>query len=260
MEVGMEEGIERVVVWFSAGVTSAVAGKIALDVYGGRLPVHLVNCDTGSEDEDNHRFARDVSEWLGVKVEVIRSETYTDTFDVYRRAGFVNQHGAKCTVVLKKVPRRKYENLATDLQVFGYDADERARADSFVENNPEVRVWFPLIEQGITKNEARQMLSAAGIAEPRTYSEGFKNANCLNSGCVKGGMGYWNHIRKVRPAVFERMARLEREIGRSVCSVAQEVEGEMVKVPLYLDELPPHWGNYKTEPAFQCGLFCSWES
>jgi len=248
----------RVVVWFSAGVTSAIAAKLALDTYGGKLPVHLVTCDTGSEDEDNGRFMDDVAAWLGIPLEVVRNEKFADTFAVYRSTGFIkNQHGAKCTLELKKFPRRQYENLSTDLQVFGYDASEQVRVTRFVENNPEVTAWFPLVDKGITKAQARQMLVMAGIQEPRTYSEGFKNANCLARGCVKGAIGYWNYVRKVRPEVFANMAKLEREINHAICATESVgPNGERVKTPVFLDELPPHWGSYDSEPAFQCGLFC----
>lgn len=250
--------IKRVVIWFSAGVTSAIAAKLACDKYRGVLPVHLVNTDTGSEDDDNYRFMRDVSVWLDIPLEIIRNEKYVDTFAVYDETGFFkNQYGAKCTLELKKKPRQAYENLEADLQVFGYDAGEADRAARFVENNPEVTPWFPLLECGITKSEARQMLMQAGIDEPITYALGFKNANCLARGCVKGGMGYWNHIRKVRPEVFANMARKEREIGYALCkSEARGERGERVSVPVFLDELDPRAGSYEAEPAFQCGLFC----
>lgn len=250
--------LPRIVIWFSAGVTSAIAAKIAVDTYRDTLPVHLVNTDTGSEDEDNGRFMNDVATWLDLPLEIIRNDKYEDTFDVYRKTGYiVGTAGARCTLELKKLPRRRYENLATDLQVFGYDADEVERAERFRENNPEVAVWFPLIERGITKPMARQMLLQAGIVEPITYSLGFKNANCLRRGCVKGGMGYWNHMRRVRPEVFANMALMEREIGHAICATEERGgDGERVKRPVYLDELDPRAGNYDAEPAFQCGLFC----
>jgi hypothetical protein len=249
----MDENIKRVVVWFSAGVTSAIAAKISVDRWGEVLPVHVVNCDTGSEDEDNFRFMHDVCEWIDRPLEIIRNEKYEDTFDVYRDTNFImNRYGAKCTLELKKKPRREYENLATDLQVFGYDSQEEKRANRFVYNNPEVKVSFPLIEEGITKRNAREQLMAAGIREPRTYSEGFKNANCLNRGCVKGAKGYWNHIRKVRPEVFWNMAKMEREVGFALNLINIDKKRRRI----YLDELPPDAGNYKLEPKIECGLFC----
>ncbi len=249
--------VERVVIWFSAGVTSAIAAKVAVDKYRSLYPCHLVNTDTGSEDDDNLRFMHDVSTWLDLPLEIIRNEKYEDTFAVYDASGFMaNQYGAKCTTELKKKPRLKYQNLATDLQVFGYDASEQKRADRFGQNNPEVTAWFPLIEQGITKSKCRQMLMDAGIAEPLTYSLGFKNANCLKRGCVKGGMGYWNHIRKVRPEVFWSMAKKERELNYAINSVEKREDGKRIKIPVFLDELDPDAGNYEAEPVFQCGLFC----
>lgn len=50
---------DRVVVWFSAGAASAVAAKLTLKKYEGRLPVHICYCDTGSEHPDNERFISD---------------------------------------------------------------------------------------------------------------------------------------------------------------------------------------------------------
>jgi 3'-phosphoadenosine 5'-phosphosulfate sulfotransferase (PAPS reductase)/FAD synthetase len=250
--------IKRVVVWFSAGVTSAIAAKMAIEKYRGSLPVHLVYCDTGSEDEDNSRFAADVSRWLEISLEVIRNENFQDTFEVYDKSGFIKgPRGARCTVELKKKPRMKYQDLGGDLQVFGFDAGEAHRAKKFVRDNPEIKTWFPLVEAGISKTDCRQMLANEGIQEPRTYAEGFKNANCLNRGCPKGGIGYWNHLRQKRPEVFWAMAQKERELGYAILRKEVGREGKKrLMVPLYLDELDPGEGNYKEEKAFQCGLFC----
>jgi len=242
----------RVVVWVSAGVTSAWAAKMALDTYPAEM-VRLVCCDTGSEDDDNFRFMSDVDRWLGIKTEMIKSVKFTDTMDVFRKSGYIKgRYGAPCTLQLKKVPRRAYENLATDYQVFGYSAEEEARATRFMENNPEVDAWFPLIENGVTKAMAREYLLRSGVVEPRTYSEGFSNANCLKTGCVKGAKGYWNHVRKMRPEAFLAMAQLEREVGYALNTVTKDG----ARTPVFLDELDPVAGNYKGEPPIQCGLFC----
>jgi hypothetical protein len=191
----------------------------------------------------------DVAAWLGLPLEIIHNERYANTFEVYDSTGFFkNQYGAKCTTELKKLPRRQYERLGSDIQVFGYDVTERDRAARFVANNPEVDAVFPLIDAGLTKAECRHILAKRGIAEPVTYAMGFNNANCLAAGCVKGGIGYWNHIRRVFPDVFERMAQKERQLGYAL--LAQNGK------PVFLDELHPDAGNHKAEPAIQCGLFC----
>ena len=76
--------ISRVVIWCSAGVTSAVSAKIAVKKYQDALPVHLVMCDTGSEDDDNLRFANEAAEWIGLPLEIIKNEKYINTIDVYQ--------------------------------------------------------------------------------------------------------------------------------------------------------------------------------
>lgn len=249
--------IERVVIWFSAGITSAVAAKIATIEYYNVHPVHLVNTDTGSEDIDNYRFMDDVSKWVGVNLEVIRNEKFNNTFEVYDKFKFFkNRYGARCTLELKKNVRRNYENLETDLQIFGYSSDEEKRAQLFCENNPEVNTYFPLIEHGITKEMCREVIFKQGISEPRTYGLGFKNANCLAFGCVKGGMGYWNHIREVFPDVFWKMAEKERELSFSINAKEKVENGRRVKIPIFLDQLDKSDGNYKFEKEIQCGLFC----
>ena len=55
------------------------------------------------------------------------------------------------------------------------------------------------------------MLWKAGIEIPAMSKMGYNNNNCI--GCVKGGMGYWNKIRKDFPEVFAQMAQIERDVG-----------------------------------------------
>lgn len=84
------------------------------------------------------------------------------------------------------------------------------------------------------------------FARPKMYELGYANNNCV--GCVKGGMGYWNHIRKDFPEVFESRAKLEREVGHSML---KDKNG-----PVYLDELDPNRGDMNTEIMPDCGIMC----
>ena len=49
------------------------------------------------------------------------------------------------------------------------------------------------------------MVHRAGVKLPAMYGLGYEHNNCI--GCVKGGMGYWNKIRKDFPDAFEKMAK-----------------------------------------------------
>ena len=74
------------------------------------------------------------------------------------------------------------------------------------------------------------------------YDLGYPNNNCI--GCVKGGMWYWNKIRKDFPEVFKRRAKQEREIGHSC------ING------VYLDELHPDRGKESEEILQDCSIMC----
>ncbi len=242
----------RVVVWFSCGATSAVAAKLALTEWGGKLPVHVVYCDPGSEHPDNQRFLADVERWLGVTVEVLKSTKYADTWDVFAKTRYLSGvRGARCTTELKKKLRQDYEQIGEDIQVFGFDASERKRAKQFRKSNPEVDLRTPLIDRELTKGDCLALLQRAGIELPAMYRLGFSNANCI--GCPKGQMGYWNKIRRVFPEVFDRMAKVERDLNVAIC---KSYAGDKQRKRVFLDELDPDAGS-DDEVMPECSLLCA---
>lgn len=237
----------RTVVWFSCGVTSAVAARIAVQ---NREDVVVAYCDVGGEHPDNERFLRDVEKWLGHEIAILKSDKYSDIWDVFERTRYLaGVNGARCTTELKKKVRQQFQR-ASDEQVFGFDAGESKRVGNFRSNNPEVRLWAPLHDRGITKAECLHIIEAARIELPVMYKLGYRNNNCI--GCVKGQMGYWNKIRVDFPKVFDRMAKMERKLN--VALNKKYRNGERIRV--FLDELPPDAGNYKQEPDTGCGIAC----
>ena len=240
----------RIIVWFSAGAASAVASKIVADRFkDGELPqkeLKIYYIDTGGEHEDNKRFVNDIQDWIEYPVDTIKNtKGYVDHFDVFRKTRFLNgDKGARCTVELKKRVRQEIEDLMEDIQVFGYCYDKREieRAVRFRSNNPEVELWTPLIEEGLSHSDCLGMIDMANIELPVLYKQGFNHNNCL--GCVKGGMGYWNKIRQFYPEIYEKMAKIERELGNSV--LKEKIKGK--HYPLFLDEMSPDRGAYQDEP------------
>lgn len=228
------------VVWLSAGVSSFVAGYLAKDVD------EWIYIDVEDQHPDSMRFIRDCEKAIGKPVTVLYSEYAKDVESVIMKARYVNgPHGAPCTTVLKKQVRKAWEreHMTESLTyVWGMDANERDRAERIVERFPEVKHEFPLIENGITKEGAHAILGGLGIKRPAMYDLGYSNNNCI--GCVKGGMGYWNKIRKDFPDVFERRARMEREIGHSCLK------------QYFLDELPEDAGKMQDEVMGDCDILC----
>jgi len=225
----------RIVAWFSCGAASAVAASLVPEAVVAR-------CIVDNEHEDNSRFAVDVGQWLGREIVDLRSDRYTDCWDVWEKRRYLNgPKGALCTVELKKRVRVEFSRL-DDVHVFGFTSEEQDRAERFEDNNPEVSVRFPLIEHGLTKRHCFERIQDAGIALPAMYALGYHNANCV--GCVKGGQGYWNKIRRDFPETFERMAALEERIGAS-CINRQP-----------LRTLRPDAGRHSDLVLPDCGLFC----
>ncbi len=234
--------------WFSCGAASAVATKLILE----QEPTATVyRIDTGSEHEDNERFANECEAWFGTPITTIRSQQYTDTWDVWERTRYlVGPAGARCTTELKKRPRQTVED-PDDIQVFGYTAEETARADRFREQNPDIRLRTPLIEQHLSKSDCLAIIERVGIELPAMYRLGYTNNNCI--GCPKGGKSYWAKIRRDFPDVYSRMSSVERELD--VAILKDRTGGEATR--LFLDELDPDFvGNMANEPSFECSLMC----
>jgi hypothetical protein len=65
---------------------------------------------------------------------------------------------------------------------------------------------------GYSKKMCIEIVENAGIEIPAAYSLGFNNNNCLKTGCVQGGIGYWQKIQREMPEKFEAMAKVEHEL------------------------------------------------
>ena len=108
--------------WFSCGVTSAVACKLAVERYG-KENVRLFYLEIDSAHSDNKRFIQECEEWIGVKVEYRRNQKYKDQFDVIEKTKYVNGvGGARCTKEIKKDVRFKIEKeVDFNGQIFGFE-------------------------------------------------------------------------------------------------------------------------------------------
>lgn len=234
---------QRVIGWFSCGDASAVACALALK---GRPETQVVSIGLSTEHQDNERFIADCEQWFGQTIQTIRSARYKDTWEVWESRRYIaGIAGAPCTGELKRAVRHEFSRV-DDLHVFGFTAEEGKRAQRFMQSNPELNVWFPLIEAGLNKPDCHAIVRAAGIELPMMYRLGFDNNNCI--GCPKGGAGYWNMIRHHFPDHFDRMAELSRRLG------ARLVKQDGARI--FLDELRPDTGRQKSEVVIDCSPFC----
>ncbi len=230
--------------WFSGGVTSAVAIKLALS----HREMQLYFFETGQHHPDNMRFLKDCEEWYGQKIHILRNKKAGNVMDVLAKGHINSPYGAECSRTLKKDLRVRLETMVDfDAQVFGFEYEKRQilRAQRFTEQYPESKAIFPLILFMKTKQDCFKILQAAGIDLPAMYKLGYNNSNCIM--CVKGGMGYFNKMRIDFPEHFDRMAKLERKLKRTC------ING------VYLDELDPERGRHENISLPECGVTCEVE-
>ena len=236
----------RRVVHFSCGAASAVAAKLSV-AKGGDVAV--VNAFVAEEHEDNRRFLADVEKWLGLPIVVLKDAKYgASAYEVFRRSRYTKgMYGAPCRAAVKGDVLDAW-SLPTDIPIIGYTAEEQDRADSFLEHTPDAE--FPLIDAGLDKGACLAMVERAGIVLPQMYRMGYANANCI--GCVKGGAGYWNKIRRDFPDRFEEMAQIEDQIGPSSFLMRDRKTG----VRFSLRQLDPSAGRHDA-PVPDCGFACT---
>lgn len=230
------------VCWISSGVSSFISGYLERDTID-----KFIYIDIDDQHPDSMRFIRDCEKVFGKKIEILKSP-YGSVESAIRAAGIIRnaRNGFYvCTNWLKKRIRKEweYDHRNYDITyVWGFDCNEKRRADNLVESMPEFTHCFPMIERDISKQEAHGMCESLGVHRPIMYDLGYNNNNCV--GCMKGGMGYWNKIRVDFPDVFESRSKLEREIGASILKEC------------YLDELDPNRGRMSDEILTDCNIFC----
>ena len=253
----------KVVSWWSAGITSALATKIALNIYG-KDNVDIYYFVTGAEHEDNKRFLIDCEQWYGKHIIQLQSAFYRDPWDVAYKKGFIKAgYGALCTDELKRKLRQYVEEHVTyDHHVLGFDnsRNDVNRAIRFKEQYPHTNPVFPLIDNLIDKNVATFMVEKkAGIRRPKMYELGFQNNNCI--GCFKGSAGYHTRlVKKHFPDIYEKNSKMERDLGFALNRKRVKVDGKWKKIPHYLDEMDTELGREEPPIAGDCGFWCDLEA
>lgn len=228
--------------WFSCGTASAIACLLDIRAHGVDAG-EMVCIDTGSEDEDNHRFGNDCARRFNAPITYLKSDEYEDTWDVWRQRSYISGiYGAPCTGELKIAVRLAFQR-PDDIHVFGYTADrlDVERAKLLRKTYPELTIETPLIDRGLTKAACLAMVQSLGIDPPRTYAMGFPNANCLKSGCGKAtSPDYWALHRHHFPEGFAETAAIARGCGAKLAIIRRDKlpDGRWVNVRAFIDDIP----------------------
>lgn len=288
---------KKIILWWSGGITSAVACKLSLDMFGDTNDCRVIMIDTMNEDEDTYRFKRDCEAWYGQKIESITCVSrgkdmpgytfvdidieYDSIQNVWLKHKSLNvATGAICSTQLKRRVREVYQKtIDFDHQVFGYEFDKKEcnRALSLSKNHPKAKGIYPLIMMGYDKDACLKMVQQAGVEIPRVYRFGFRNNNCFGTGCVQGGIGYWQKMKVDFPEKFDAMAEMEHRLtgmrgepvtmlkdqGKDASEAVKDTQTNWKKLiflkkhPDYpelkcIDDMKPR----EVMPLFECNGFC----
>jgi hypothetical protein len=209
----------RIVVGFSGGVTSAWCAGWALRQYP-REEVILLWHDTKEEHPDTYRFLQEMAVALAIPItEDSDGRSVTQLFRDEHMLG--NGQQTFCSRILKAERGAAFvASLKADghdvVKVIGYSASEPRRVERMVGHcdREGITPRFPVIEDGITKQQCADWCSCVMGVKPSQMYEHFEHANCI--GCVKGGRAYWLAVAEHYPAVFEQRALLEEEFGHTI--------------------------------------------
>jgi 3'-phosphoadenosine 5'-phosphosulfate sulfotransferase (PAPS reductase)/FAD synthetase len=273
--------MKKIICWWSGGITSAVACSIAIQLYG-RDNCRVIMIDTGNEDEDTYRFMKDCENWYGITIEKISAigSHYNSIEDVWKRFESLNvASGAICSTELKRSVRERWQRENKyDHQVFGFEFDKKEfnRAVS-LRKIQKAKAIFPLLMMGYDKEDCIRIVKEAGIEIPRSYRLGFHNNNCLKTGCVQGGIGYWQKMKRDFPEKFTKMADMEHELtemrGEPVtmlkdqgkeAKASAEATGEKWRQLVFLRKHPEYpevksideMKDQEVKPLAECNGFC----
>ena len=184
---------KKTVVWLSGGVSSFVAAYLS-------EPTDIIYIDIDDQHPDTRRYIQDCEKILNKEIQILRSSQYRCVADCVRAfGGFRNPYNmmSPCTNWLKKRVRKEWELQQEGVEltyIWGFDSNEKHRADRLVAANLQAKHVFPLIEKGLLKEDAHAISKQLGLKRPMMYDLGYNNNNCI--GCVKGGMGYWNKKKR----------------------------------------------------------------
>lgn len=159
-----------------------------------------------------------------------------DVWDVFFEQRFLgNSRIDPCSRILKREAAERWVKARYGPEeaviYLGIDWTEEHRHRQALARWLPYRVESPLCEEPLDeepKEQARELLSAAGIELPRLYRQGFAHNNC-GAACVKAGKGQWARLLRTNPRLYRHHERREAEIrdhlGKEVTILREQRDG-----------------------------------
>jgi 3'-phosphoadenosine 5'-phosphosulfate sulfotransferase (PAPS reductase)/FAD synthetase len=204
------------VVSLSGGTASAVVGDLVLKKYG-RDNVTLFFMDTNWEDEDLHRFLKDLESYW--EKEIVRVKDGRTPLQVGEDVKFMlNSRVRQCSIQLKIKPFKemilKHEKPVTIH--LGLDWSEEHRMATPKKQYEEIKgvfVDYPLIWKPITTKKYSEIVESWGIEIPRMYKMGYPHNNC-GGRCIAQGRATWKRTQHFFPERYQEVQDWEEKMEK----------------------------------------------
>ena len=96
------------------------------------------------------------------------------------------------------------------------------------------------------------------------YKMGFLNNNCFKTGCVQGGIGYWQKMKRDFPEKFDAMSKVEHDLTDLKGKPVTMLKDQSKRGGLVFLKPHPKYPNIKDitkmrgrepKPLFECNGF-----
>ena len=196
----------------------------------------LIHADLGEmEWEPMHGWIESIS--FGLPVNVVRADV--DFFDLcYKYKRIPDGRARFCTNALKTVPCERFmreycktHNITNAISALGIRAEEspnRAKMQVIREKTRLLTIWNPIFDWTI--DQVKTEIANANQKLHWVYDQGYSRLSCVL--CPLGRIGEHKMMANDRPELFKKMAKLERDLGKTIRM--KQIKG--VKYNKYLDE------------------------
>lgn len=206
---------------FSGGIGSAVSCLLA---HEHNLNYEMLFADTGIEDEDLHRFSKDIENAVGKKIAWMSCGK--NPWDVYAEKKYIgNSRTAHCSTVLKtEVVRQYIYDFYIDsnpILVLGMSLEEIERIERAKQKWKPVEVESLLIRYRCNSRQAQEeKIASYGIKLPRLYDYGFPHNNC-GGFCCKAGLTQFATLLRHFPERFAWHEEQEDKTFKAIGATAR---------------------------------------
>lgn len=198
----------------------------------------VVYVDTGKQFPEMYESIDQIERLLSLQIVRLKQ---SHTFDEYlfERGGMLRQGYTDCSRRMKRSVLKKYHDSfpAPRHIALGFNADEMPRMERFTERNntDEMRYFFPLIEQNITRKESYRICEGAGFSILLDLYRRMGRSDCFF--CPNQRISQARKVMKHYPGLWQEWKDIEQRKGHPILKIpATEIEQLPEQQSMFSDE------------------------